>query len=322
MKQRKFKKIVEQVPELNHDQRLYLRNKIDHCSDLKEVCDLLESRIENNPRCPHCQSENFVKHGFRNDLIRYRCKACLKTFNALTNTPLARLRKKDLWMSYSQCLLESKTLRKSAKSVKIALGTSFNWRHRFMAIAQKNETQLLSGIVEADETFFLKSQKGSRTLKRPARKRGGEPQKTPSPEELISVLIACDRSGHEAEYITGLASVSCLWLKENFTQHLDNQAILISKFTKSFTAFSHQQHIEHITVKASQLQPQKSIYHIQTVNAYKTLLKNWLKRFHGVATKYLDHYLGWCNELFTRRVSSPLELIRLAFDFKTPKTRT
>ncbi|MFD1592692.1 IS1595 family transposase, partial [Alteromonas oceani] len=22
-------------------------------------------------------------------------------------------------------------------------------------------------------------------------------------------------------------------------------------------------------------------------------LKAWIKRFHGVATKYLEHYLGW-----------------------------
>ena len=313
MKQRKFKKMVEQVPGLNHDQKLRLSNKIDPCSDLKEVCDLIESRIETDPYCPHCRSHHFVKHGFRNDLIRYRCKDCFKTFNALTKTPLTRLRKKKLWMSYSQCLLESKTLRKAAKSVKVALGTSFNWRHRFMALAQQNETQLLSGIVEADETFFMKSEKGSRNLKRAARTRGGDPQKKALPAELISVLVACDRSGHEAEYITGAGPVSCLWLKKNFSQHLDKEAIFISKGSQTFKAFSRQKKIEHITVNFSRIQRSKSIYHIQTVKAYKSLMKNWIKRFHGVATKYLDHYLGWCNELFTRRISKPLELIRLAF---------
>ena len=317
MKRTHFKKTAEQLSDLNHDQRLCLRKKIDHCSDLKEVCNLLESRIENDPHCPHCRSHDFVKHGFRNDLIRYRCKACFKTFNALSKTPLARLRKKDLWIPYSQCLLESKTLRKSARSVKIALATSFNWRHRFMAIAQKNETQLLSGVVEADETFFLKSQKGSRKLDRPPRQRGGAAQKTALSKELISVLLACDRSGHEAEYITGSGPVSSLWLKENFAQHLDKQVIFISKASKSFRAFSKQENIEHITVKSNLDQRIKNTYHIQNIDAYKKILKNWLKRFHGVASKYLDHYLGWCNELFTRRVSSPLELIKFAFELKT-----
>lgn len=35
------------------------------------------------------------------------------------------------------------------------------------------------------------------------------------------------------------------------------------------------------------------VYHIQNVNAYDSRLKTWMKRLHGVATKYLEHYLGW-----------------------------
>ena len=35
------------------------------------------------------------------------------------------------------------------------------------------------------------------------------------------------------------------------------------------------------------------IWHVQNVNAYDGRLKAWMGRFHGVATKYLDHYLGW-----------------------------
>ena len=35
------------------------------------------------------------------------------------------------------------------------------------------------------------------------------------------------------------------------------------------------------------------IYHIQNVNSYGSRLKGWMRRFNGVATKYLDSYLGW-----------------------------
>jgi len=34
-------------------------------------------------------------------------------------------------------------------------------------------------------------------------------------------------------------------------------------------------------------------YHIQNVNAYISRLKRWMCRFNGVATRYLDNYLGW-----------------------------
>lgn len=29
------------------------------------------------------------------------------------------------------------------------------------------------------------------------------------------------------------------------------------------------------------------------INAYDSRLKGWMHRFHGVATKYLENYLGW-----------------------------
>ncbi|WDE98342.1 IS1595 family transposase [Lentisphaera profundi] len=187
---------------------------------------------------------------------------------------------------------------------------------------RESETQVLSGIVEADETFFLKSQKGEKHLNRPPRKRGGKAKKRGLSKELVSVLVACDRSGHKADYITGMGPLSCQWLQDNFKQHLDDQVIFISDSAKSFTAFSQREKIEHIAINLSQGQKKKGVYHIQNVNAYHSVLKNWIKRFHGVATNYLDHYLAWCNELHTRRVSAPLELIKLAFVLKTPATGT
>jgi hypothetical protein len=39
------------------------------------------------------------------------------------------------------------------------------------------------------------------------------------------------------------------------------------------------------------------VYHLQNVNAYDSRLKNWIRRFNGVATKYLENYLGWRREL-------------------------
>lgn len=35
------------------------------------------------------------------------------------------------------------------------------------------------------------------------------------------------------------------------------------------------------------------VFHIQNVNAYDSRLKGWMRRFHGVATRYLENYLGW-----------------------------
>ena len=36
----------------------------------------------------------------------------------------------------------------------------------------------------------------------------------------------------------------------------------------------------------------EKVFHIQYANAYHSHLKAWMDRFHGVATKYLENYLG------------------------------
>ncbi len=32
---------------------------------------------------------------------------------------------------------------------------------------------------------------------------------------------------------------------------------------------------------------------VHLINAYISRLKRWMRRFNGVATRYLDNYLGW-----------------------------
>ncbi len=60
------------------------------------------------------------------------------------------------------------TVRASAGHCRLAVNTSFRWRHRFLAARQLGSRKL-TGIVEADETHVLESRKGERQLDRKAR---------------------------------------------------------------------------------------------------------------------------------------------------------
>jgi hypothetical protein len=55
-------------------------------------------------------------------------------------------------------------------------------------------------------------------------------------------------------------------------------------------------------------------WHIQNVNAYHGRLKTWMRRFNGVATSYLENYLGWFRALdrSPRSPSQPAQLLCLA----------
>ena len=61
----------------------------------------------------------------------------------------------------------------------------------------------LVGIVEADEMFLLESQKGSRKLDRPPRKRGGRAALRGISHHLDCILVARDRGGQTIAVVTG-----------------------------------------------------------------------------------------------------------------------
>ena len=51
--------------------------------------------------CPHCAGREVVAWGRSRGLSRFRCKGCGRTFNALTKTPMAHLRKKERWLDHA-----------------------------------------------------------------------------------------------------------------------------------------------------------------------------------------------------------------------------
>lgn len=195
MKETEFQVLVTQLGGLSEVQRLALLEALKAKRPAAEALKLIEARFDAAPCCGHCGSHAQQPWGQASNLKRYRCKDCRRTFNALTGTPLAQLHRRDVWLAYGQALADGVSLRKAAKRCRIDLTTSFRWRHRFLSSAQDKKARSLAGVVEADETFFLKSQEGSRKIAgRAPRKRGGVARKRGISEEQVPVLIVRDRS--------------------------------------------------------------------------------------------------------------------------------
>ncbi len=155
MKQEKFSALLREIETgLSNDQAEQLGVFLTTLGDEGEVFSIIEKRLDDDPKCPHCGETKLYRHGMAHGLRRYKCTGCNKTFNALTGTPLARLRKKELWLDYWRCLHESQTVRKAAKRLNVSISTSFRWRHRFLKSKNKSKDQSLTNITEVDELFF------------------------------------------------------------------------------------------------------------------------------------------------------------------------
>lgn len=202
MKSEDFKKLVQSLSEMTPHQKQGLANKLRSTRQSEASLSLIEDRLKKQAACPHCSHDKVVRHGMISGLQRYRCKGCRATFNALTGTPLARLRHKDKWLEYADHIAQGISVRKAAKICGVHSNTTFRWRHRFLALPDSQKPLTLVGIAEADETVFLQSFKGQRRgLPRAPRKRGGKAIKRGLSEEQIPVLICRDRTGATADFV-------------------------------------------------------------------------------------------------------------------------
>lgn len=307
----KFSKLVIQLDQLTDKQNQELQDLLSEQEPVKKIIRQLEHRLIEDPECPHCHSSIINRFGKKGDMQRYRCKNCLKTFTATTNTPLARLRHKEKWVNYLEGMLESKVLRQSARDYSINLKTAFRWRHRFLQLPAELKARLLEGIVEADETFFAYSEKGNKHLNHRARKRGKKTGKQGrSKEDWVPVLTARDRGTHTFEAI--LESTSIQGISEQLIGKIEKDSILCSDGYKSYIQFAQNNDLVHKRLNLSSgIRVIDKVFHIQNVNAYHSRLKNWINKFHGVATKYLDHYLGWFRLMDTSENFSKNNMFQL-----------
>ena len=126
----------------------------------QQADEIVEQRQQALRMCPHCNDMHVVRNGMAGGLQRYKCSGCGKTFDSLTRTPLARLRHRGLWLDQAQTLVDGLSITKLAERLGVARSTAFGWHHRSLALPHHVKSGAFAGIVEADETCWLKSNKG------------------------------------------------------------------------------------------------------------------------------------------------------------------
>lgn len=269
---------------------------LDATADPSDVASIAQHKVAVTG-CPHCGQSDVVRWGRASGLPRYRCKAGARTFNALTRTPLAKLRMKEKWSRQAEALIEGVSLAKAARRCDVHYTTAFRWRHRFLAALSGDKPKALSGIVESDETFILESFKGKRSgLPRKARKRGGASAKRGLSAEQIPIIVARDRHGTTTDAVLPRLN------RASISVALDGVVTKANAFCcdggSAIVAFARRAGIAaHVLPRPGKPDPLAPDYHLNNVNAYHGRLKEWLRRFHGVATRNLPNYLGWRRAL-------------------------
>lgn len=305
-------KFIDSISNLDTKSYSRLKEAIEKRDSIKFVSFLLNNDdYENNRSCPYCNSKEHNKWGIREDLQRFKCKSCMRTFNILTGTPLANLHKKGRWLSYAQCLIDGLSVRKAADKCGVHRNTSFRWRHRFLQNANQIKPDKLSGIVETNELIFAWSEKGSKRLRRKPRKRGYKSQKDIPSKSRVFTMFCRDRGKNTFDDI--FLKFSADNLKPILTNLLTKDSLFCSQNKAVYMKSTKENNIRHGILSIPKKESvKKDIVHIKNVQKYQFNLQIWMKRFRGVATKYLNNYLSWYREMdeFDFKISAEIVLVR------------
>lgn len=312
MRNADFEPFLTRVASLSRRQRERLLAVLQESARQEHVIAQIEAATLEHLACPACRSARHHKHGRADGLQRYRCSGCGKTFNALSGTPLARLRHRAQWRDFAQCLLDSHSVRKAAAELGIHKNTSFRWRHRFLTLIRTDRPHGLHGIAEADEMYLLESEKGSRHLQRPARRRGGSASKPGISGEQVCILVARDRTGQTIDCVTGKGPVTTAQLHQHLLPVIDRDVLLVTDGHAAYRRFARQAGISHEAVNVRAGVRTRGAVHVQNVNAYHSRFRQWLAPFHGVASGYLPNYLGWRWALDAGRIISAAAMLNAA----------
>jgi hypothetical protein len=130
----------------------------------------------------------------------------------------------------------------------------------------------------------------------------------------IAVVVAQDRNGKVVARKAGRGRVRAEEIDAVIGEYIDPSALLCTDTATNYKKFAIIKGLKHKAVNVSKEgYVKKGIYHVQHVNNFHKRLEDWMVRFQGVATKYLDNYLYWFrwlklgkNLAFEKRVEQML----------------
>ena len=261
----------------NKEYRLKLFKERIYKSTLKIENNINDKRQNKYIKCPHCKSEEVIKYGSYNGAQRYKCKnsKCERTFTEQTESPFRYSKKfKENCYKYKELYEKGLTIRQCAEILNISIVTSFFWRHRFLYNLKKvNYIEKLCDYAELTRVVLLENFKGDRNSKN-------------KEKDKISIVNAMNKSIDIISIIAARNHLGFRELKENIEPRIDKKAIAVAFLDGRLQAFSDKHNtINKIRIRRIDITPIDASYSVK--------IKRWLKKFRGVATKYIDHYLSW-----------------------------
>jgi hypothetical protein len=218
------------------------------------------------------------------------------------------MRKPEAWLAYAERLLEGASLTRIAEDeIGISRHTAWRWRHRLLPAMALEPQPVLSGIIEVDETFFVKSFKGHRgwkrgnpPAKRPPRYRGSGALLRGLSHEQVPVLTAVDRARNHLDKVLDRREKAIIL--KSLKPFIERGSVICSDGYQAYQELAARTRSDHRLIAFKPPTPQAKAEGLPRgragalglgrINSWHEVLDTRINRIHrGVSTRYLSNYL-------------------------------
>lgn len=267
--------------------------------ELKKVFDLVSGYVERKKdegirfeHCPKCGARNptLIKGGRSTSGKQlYRCKECGRRFTCdHGSVTYSSKLSDDVWMEALSLVLGGATLTRMEEGLNVSRVTAHSMRHKILnALETAGNGKKLSGIVELDEKYVLKSHKGMRLPNIKGRRRGGRASRRGVSDEQLCIMTAVQREGMSYAKSWNLARPGYSDVLK-LAPHIAEKTYLFTDGLNSYSALADRLGSDRKVLMGKE--DYDSLNHLNTVNSFHSRISSLYAGMRGVASKYINRY--------------------------------
>ncbi len=256
---------------------------------------LFEMRWLNGFLCPKCNSDKY----WITEKKLIHCIKCNHQTSVTAGTIFHATRKPlILWFHIIWWVVAQKT-GASAYNLRDFMGfgsyeTAWSWLHKLRRAMVRTNRELLTGIIEVDETFIGGKEKGKGTQGRGAETKA-----------LVVVATECEGKQIGRVRFKIIPEASADELKLFINETIESGSKIITDGWRGYNFLSESKNFEYEakTISGSGKQAHELLPHVHMVDS---LLKRWINGTHhgNVSHKHLSYYLDEFAFRFNRKLST------------------
>lgn len=220
--------------------------------------------------CPCCgdQKAAFIRKGILRGKPRFRCKSYGRKFTYDTKQLTSNAHQPmESRIVVLEDALSLASLDSTAEKIGVCHSSAFRMRNKLLVYMEEVVTSSapLKALIEADETYVIESQKGTKVTHRKPRRHGESFGKRGLSNDQLCICVATERDHHVIARCANRAKPGSKDIMNALGDHIAEKSVLLFDGITSFNYLAEQKNCEKVSLVGHE--SYNKVYHLNAVNS-------------------------------------------------------